>query len=637
MKSGIDQRTRTKFIYIAINEKMEDIKKVNIPIFFEDLEKEVLSFCKKPDRRVVIKSQNGVIIKNIDEIIPGETYQAIFKEKLRVEVPKANLPEFDPSNPLLYVDIPIIESFEPAESPNLVSINFEKGRRIKKNHSIVDSRLLSVPSAYNSFSQHQASDSISLIDGGSGSYKFFDPKKFVIIGDDGSHQMKLDGSNIPSNPFKLPESDESVQKGIQLKRLSDLTDAIKFVTGVNSLDDVVLESIKTIKKETESFIVSSISNEEQIKNYWRNNTIEYINEFFENVPHNIYFEKQVKRKLLNHVHKHRMISGTNSLFSIKSIVYGPPHSGKSYILQLLSIELINELYCTENWKKQVIVPLNIEKWTQSFLNIYSIYLNIINCVFSALISQKVGFRELINCIWNYYMSILEKENKLSIPKEFKNHNRFADEIIRIGESIKIWLNNELSLESTINQLLTLPNQIIRCFGYSNVIFVIDNIDFIDIELHPNDNQSNTILFSEHFKYFLHHTNFILTSRDSYRLLNLSNSADQYGLDLMSQTDFFYTYGIINDKVSDQEFIFSLYNDDNHYTLNESMFGGVPLFLQIWQDFLDVMNEYQRTSESNQSRKEELLLYGISLLEPAIQQVFDGFLDTRIESISFVHY
>lgn len=413
---------------------------------------------------------------------------------------------------------------------------------------------------------------------------------------------------------------------------------------------------KPIKKSNKSNKGENGADDENDANNQHQNGINYNDT-------ELYGKQEILQFVRDTIVRHRFISSQNYIdYNFNIAIVGPRNSGKSNILACFASEIMKELSVTDNWRRFFLFPINFKVFAPFYEDLSALYATMVDMVVSYLCWQAPFYSMHAAAIKRLLMSSINVQlvgasstssatksqrksqaNQTTSPTPsmfskskappivsknslfYRDVPRFAHALQKAAQEIFTVWNEPGMLSEFLTLLYSLPSIVAKAAGFSKVLFLIDNIEFADVEIEPskpfNQGNENPVVYNiEIVQYILSSQHFVITGEEQKRIFESLSPVEEKYLDLESRIDFVSTIGIIKVDESDNRLIKTEIQDEPlPFSFSIEACCGVPAFLQMWVELNDEFDEFEDDeNDENSDEKEE----GRMLLITHAQQVID---------------
>lgn len=308
--------------------------------------------------------------------------------------------------------------------------------------------------------------------------------------------------------------------------------------------------------------------------------------------------------------KFTYLGGTTHHFNIG--IVGPQESGKTSFLRLLSEEVLIDLVATDEWKKTFVVFLNVENVVNLANDVAQFYKAFVEITMEALAWHRPSAIPIIPAIQNVFQNIPDYSRAPKFSKNFcinEEMTHLANQLQKIANNLSEVWNDDSAMITWFINTVKFPQQIANIFGFTNVLFIIDNFDVADVQVHPSHPFTSTNEFmclTEFLKFMIGHTDFIVACRDQnwlYRTLSPLNN-DEF--DMTNKMAYATMVDLISEQTyEDKQINIELRDDISPSVLNIDHCGGVPAFLHLWNELNRSIDQIESSESVTEEQKIEL--------------------------------
>jgi hypothetical protein len=339
---------------------------------------------------------------------------------------------------------------------------------------------------------------------------------------------------------------------------------------------------------------------------------------------------------------HRCISSFSASHVFQAAVTGPPKSGKTSYLGILTEKLLFSLITADTWKRTFIFGADLTKLFRVVDDLKLLYRTFIRQLFALFNAQTPQLIQFLPLLEQSFLSIVDattKPGSFSVPRKMVQQHSYkhvADEIQRLGQRlIEAWFD-PTALLPWLTFLMMLPVDLANAFGFNEVVFFLDHFDFALVQLfpvYPFEDSKGIAYISEHLKIVMQNCCYILTARDSDMLFASLRSVSESGIDLAASTEFITLFDCLEaSRYKESEVLIEFNDTRQSIRVDSQCAGGVPSYIAKWERLIEVIDELEKSDPSSFEFQET---YGLMIAdaEVLLQTVF---VDERDPDQEIVH-
>lgn len=163
--------------------------------------------------------------------------------------------------------------------------------------------------------------------------------------------------------------------------------------------------------------------------------------------------------------------------SCKFSFTGPPQSGKSTLLHAI-VSLFNQkLLLSQESSHYLIFPINWQLQQIYIEDIPKLYGLITSMTLASLRASNMKYAPVIGQIQQFLNSLIEMPMMPAIPPVLQRFPGFPTTLVQqtASQIHRAW-NNQEGFEEFLNLMFLLPDNLAKCFGYNNAVYVLDHYD-----------------------------------------------------------------------------------------------------------------------------------------------------------------
>jgi hypothetical protein len=173
---------------------------------------------------------------------------------------------------------------------------------------------------------------------------------------------------------------------------------------------------------------------------------------------------------------------------MQHLIVGPPRSGKTTFLQVLSNSLIARQFATGQFKKTMILLIDMRSLVPAFSDPIALYHQFISITFKHLTAQKLTVLPYAKSLITYFTSIPTFDRLVALPQAFVLDEEFRCAVpllTQIAEGIFDSIGAHMQLGTWLSRVVAFPRAVAGAFGFGNVQFIVDHLDLSDVDCQPS--------------------------------------------------------------------------------------------------------------------------------------------------------
>ena len=356
-------------------------------------------------------------------------------------------------------------------------------------------------------------------------------------------------------------------------------------------------------------------------------------DFTDHQPFNFY--KEILDSIRSKVRRNCFIKGGSFLHEFNLFIYGPDKSGKSTFLEIASKEALMHLGIADEWKSFLVLPINFIKFMEVSKSPNDFLQTMVQYICRAICLEFPLYRPVTDEIVEYFSKLLTNPGKLILkrcPILDKTKNDIISSITDIGNLfVQIW-NNSQSPYLWYQLIFDLPQLIGSAFGLKKVLFIIDNLDYADILLTPQQPLTDPMVgvnLLPIVKRALAQNQYIISCNTMEGFNNATMIIEEGDISLIPISTFVPTYGIIdNEQVGDKKLSIDIGKERN-VIIDYNVLGGCPAFVIRFihaMNFVDIADQTEGDEE-----KEDAICNARDIIENLIHTLYP---QTKVSAKSF---
>ncbi|KAK8890342.1 hypothetical protein M9Y10_035117 [Tritrichomonas musculus] len=268
-------------------------------------------------------------------------------------------------------------------------------------------------------------------------------------------------------------------------------------------------------------------------------------------------------------------------FSYRTILVGPPKSGKTTMLKMIAKQIYENLIQANESREVFMLIFDFRKFKKSFSSIENFFKAFMSELIDQLAIQWPLFKvespnyvsklsnlgtassyapsiapsvalstkstsmkrkrfskDTINMIKEFFDQFANYNGQLEpvsskFPK-FEPHLTILNALNALGNRISNSINGLGSVKGLVHELSTLPYLISKIFGFKRLFYAFDHIDDVDFEI--NTGRGN-ISFISYIKKMISLGSFIISCTDEHKIYDICEPIDNDDVDLKTKSNF----------------------------------------------------------------------------------------------------
>lgn len=579
MKTASGPSQSTPFIYIKLSSKKDSPgERVVIPQTLDGLKKKAKILLRSKEIQAFF-TEDGQYIESIDQIAPSTTLIASEKPYTTQAQRDALNREHDDDEDSLSYDADEFENQENKEQDDIyIPIHEEEEEEedieeLKSGTQEIDDE----ENQHISFvSTSQVEQEPSLLD---------DIEEEEEKENESTDPLKSDDDLVDDSP-PVPEK-EIVERLLGPQYCNE------------AIQQIVMDAYS--QADTKNFMKNAMKEEQDQQRFMFQKCISSLSAYNNLLDRkNLTLVHQIEEKANGIVNKHRVLTTGCVAYNFNTVITGPHPSGKSTFLAFVTEQFLTDLVITNTWKRNFVLIFDAKKLAISFSSYLTFYDAFIDLIFGALKYQRPGFIPYADSVTLYFHGITQEPNtQATLPKTFSECTEFrsaARSLALIGSTLKQCFEDTSSFSAWFTNVLLLPKLISSAFGFDQIHFIIDHIDYLDVQFqpaHPFVDSSETVDLVEYFKYVLSTSSYILACEDTNSCIS-SFGVNGGCLDILRNSTLEDVFGLEGEVYgSDKEFNIT-FEDQLPFRFTVTVCNGCPAYLDIWAE---MCRDVDRNTES----------------------------------------
>ncbi|OHS92972.1 hypothetical protein TRFO_12161 [Tritrichomonas foetus] len=432
--------------------------------------------------------------------------------------------------------------------------------------------------------------------------------------DDGADQHPLPENEDPDYDEEVGAEEEE-EVAYDEKNVKSSSDLITSCIPVE--ENVVAEAYSQLIPESKLMLDEIFVLEDEQKVRFFNEMMKILDEqgFNPNIA-NLSNADLLISKAKCYLSQHRITNPINSSYMFHSAIVGPPKSGKSTFLGILTQQILYDMIITNSWKKTFLFVADLDKLMSGYQDIQSFYHLFVHHIFTLLMAQLPSMIQYLPKVEQAFLSITSMSSRmesLPLPRKLTQsleHRKLSAELQSIGSSLAaIWFDPS-SLNQWITSLVMLPSILARAFGFHDCIFVLDHFESCSVSmepLYPFEDSQPIMFVHEFWKYAIQSYPFILSTGDENALTDSLTIVDETSIDLLSDIEFISLLDLVEEFPYDDMELNIDFEDENQVSLKlvGSSCGGIPIFTKQWEKINKSIDRIEGIEEGTEEYEEAL--------------------------------
>ena len=313
---------------------------------------------------------------------------------------------------------------------------------------------------------------------------------------------------------------------------------------------------------------------------------------------------EIEERVSEYIDQHRVMNSSLMCYQFNTVVCGPPQSGKSLLLSLLTEQIIAEAVASNAQRSNFFFVFDAAQLTLYTSNISLFLPKYIEMVFQSLALQRPGTKKYSRLLSNYLGTVVfSKEDSIPPPpmQFVKDENfRFSSEFLyQFAARLHQCVLYQSEFEDWGTTVMMIPVYIAEAFGFKKVHFIIDNLEFMNTTVIAQD---SVIELLECIKEVLVKHSYIVTGQNIDEIFALFGNLG--AADLLQNSDYLTTIGFNGTFYGDnREFIVSFEGEPRNHRITPKHCCGCPAYLAMWEE---VIYAYEENKEGAVDKMEFLL-------------------------------
>lgn len=425
----------------------------------------------------------------------------------------------------------------------------------------------------------------------------------------------------------LSETEEEEE---EVEHIEDLIEILTQLLGTEAMNEFMQPAIKSEDNWIKQLLSVAPTYEKQQQQRWYKLGINSLEQFgLPLVDKSLCGYDQMVQYVRSVIQNHRFAFSGGCEYNVRLGITGPRQSGKSQLLSVFASQFLLEFLVSGFSKKTFFVFMNIKMIMPEVYELKNFYSIMLSLTLDSLVWQCPQVIPYIKIIRKYFDSILTSKSapKFSKSSKFYQENpQFAELLSKIGERLFLIWNDSNSYDAWMTTMFLLPQLIGNAAGFSKVFFIVDNIEYSNIEVFSSEpflSSGVAGFVNEYLKYALDTSYFVVAFEDQSQFNNTVSPIDEDGVDLAVGMEFVNPMDIMSVEEEQNQITLKMIvqNEPLPISLTLSQCCGIPAFVKLWNEINEGIDEYEQEEEGSENKEElEMLLLaqGQHLLEVMFQ-------------------
>ena len=296
-------------------------------------------------------------------------------------------------------------------------------------------------------------------------------------------------------------------------------------------------------------------------------------------------------------------------------VIGPRQSGKSTFLSALTEEVLVDLAATDEWKKTFVFIADLNR-VCALANDYAEFYHAIVALTCKLLEwQRPHFSKYLGMIQNYFNSI----TSLNCPPKFSKAFVVSEEtrplsisLQRIADQLSAVWHDPHGLVPWLTSVIAFPSAIAKAFEFRKTLTIMDHFDASDVVVTGSpdrfEDSKEVVFLADVFKFVTKNDNFILACQDQSHFYSILPSISGDVNCTLSDIELVSTIGLVPNQGDNRQFLVSFTGETSGYPFTVEACGGVPFFLQIWEELHKMYDEVENGDGDSDEKQIQMNAY-----------------------------
>jgi hypothetical protein len=287
----------------------------------------------------------------------------------------------------------------------------------------------------------------------------------------------------------------------------------------------------------------------------------------------------------NFFKNHRHVACGFPTFRFRTLVVGPPRSGKSSLLVNCAGHFLCELAAHRLWKSTFVFVLDVKTIAELIPDPQRLYRAMLELVLNAAGQQKPVLRFEMAKIRKQLESVCEDR-----PPVLTKHS--YPEVDSLANHLNICWRDSAGFDAWYTNVFALPEMFAIAVGYRHVAMFLDNIDAADIEItrFTHFRKAPNSLAIEYVKHALSRTDFMVAGGSARAPFSSMLPVDSDGVDCLEGVDFLSTCGVVTDLGSRDKMRYAVdvKEEPQPVVITVNMCAGAAPYIAAWDQLNIVM-------------------------------------------------
>ncbi|EAX93480.1 hypothetical protein TVAG_427080 [Trichomonas vaginalis G3] len=311
-------------------------------------------------------------------------------------------------------------------------------------------------------------------------------------------------------------------------------------------------------------------------------------------------------------------------FYVKTVITGPPKSGKSTFIKTVLMRHFTDLITTGVFKSTFIVTYDIKRIPNS-PTVSDLYHFFANSTISALQVQRADIGPYFPSIVKAFDNI-ESGARPKLPKPLTTQN-YMRRPLKDLESLlcELYDSHKSNKVKFLQISVELPQRISDIFQFSNTLMICDHLDFSDFEIQCYEEDSKTkVNILSLIKSLISRTQFV-ASMDSNSCHNMLSPLNGNDTDLSHSCEIVNIAGMC--QASTPSDILVHLSDGKSFKITKEHTGGYPAYVWMFEDAIKEISSVQELNGVHQEIGQKKLS---AIINNLIKSMFEMQEDQKLD-------
>ena len=296
-------------------------------------------------------------------------------------------------------------------------------------------------------------------------------------------------------------------------------------------------------------------------------------------------------------------------------VIGPRQSGKSTFLSILTEEVLVDLAATDEWKKTFVFIADLNR-VCALANDYAEFYHAIVALTCKLLEwQRPHFSKYLGMIQNYFNSITSLNCAPKFSKAFvvsEETRALSINLQKIADQLAGVWHDPNGLVSWLTSVISFPSAIAKAFDFRKTLTILDHFDASDVVVTGSpdrfEDSKEVAFLADVFKFVTKNDNFILACQDQSHFYSILPSISGDVNCTLSDIELVSTIGLVPSQGDNRQFLVSFTGETSGYPFTVEACGGIPYFLQIWEELHKLYDEVEKGDGDSDEKQIQMNAY-----------------------------